>query len=69
MCMHFSLFAVQKKKICEKGGCDLIFSCVILSLLHTGLVVTDTLRGDLHLYSASFFFTPVPFSFYIHMYA
>lgn len=54
--MHFSLFAVQKKKICEKGGCDLIFSCVILSLLHTGLVVTDTLHGDLHLYSANFFF-------------
>lgn len=52
--MYFSLFAVQEKEIDDKGGCDLLFSRVILSFSHTGLVVADTLCDDLHLYSASF---------------
>lgn len=43
------------------------FSRVILSLSHTELVVADTLCDDLHLYSASFLFTLVPFLF-MYMY-
>lgn len=59
----------RKKRIGEKGGCDLILSCVILSLSHTALLVTDTLRGDLHLYIASFFFYSCTFfSLYIYIY-